>query len=547
MYQQAIVPATDTYKELATILETLATSKHVSAVALNAAGTGYTVGDILTITHASAASVGGVTLSCTLEVLTITGGGGTGPIGTVRINNGGAFAERVASAVVGAAAGSGYAVGDILEVQDGVGSSNSKAKFEVLTLSGSAVATVGLYEAGGAYVTTPTTNEAATLGVGPAAFAGDDVCTLDLTMQSIIGTTAIAATGGTGSSATFDLTLTDTGWQMQWSKNEHTADGVTDQKEVVLLGTAVSGDAPYIGLRTARHDNGGQKRYSVSLFGMTAFNPALALNLQPNIGPLAWTEGNGSGSHLLIAEEVAENNEFGFSLTPRRMCGFVRGNIATEADSYHTFYIGLLNGFGPVTTTPYPMAICGSSNQANRRTSDFASTGLSEAFQSPSGGGPLYFLQKSDLAWVTVRNAITPTNEQSHYLVWPRGVIGEASGGENLLVEDDNYKMLNDGTIGSLVRANVAGKIYPTPGTTNIYTLLPLTIISSGGSGTNSTDTTIVGEMDGCFFTGGVDDTGAVHTPEDILEQGTDRYILIPNSTESLANRPYQFMAFRQD
>jgi hypothetical protein len=126
--------------------------------------------------------------------------------------------------------------------------------------------------------------------------------------------------------------------------------------------------------------------------------------------------------------------------------------------------------------------------------------------------------------------------------------MGEASGGnQNLLVEDDNYKMFEDGVIGSRIRANVTGKIYPTPGTTNIHTLLPLTVVSSGGSSTNGINTTIVGELDGCFFVGGVTSAGAVFTPEDILKQGTTRYITIPCSTESLANRPYQFMAFRQD
>jgi len=551
-YQQNLCAATDTYREALTSWETIATSKHVSAVVLNAAGTGYTVGDILTITHASAAVVGGVTLSCTLEVLTITGGGGTGPIGTVRINNGGAFAERVASAVVGAAAGSGYAVGDILEVQDGAGASLSKAKFEVATLSGSAVATVTLYEAGGSYTTTPTTNEAATLGIGPAAFAGDDVATLDLTMQAIIGTTAIAATGGTGSSGSFDLTLTATGWQSEWSTNWGSADSLTDEKEVILLGTVSEGDAPYVGFRTYRQDSGGQKRYAIACYGMLAFNPALAGigtagASQPGIGPLAWISSNNSGSHILIAEEVAEANLWGISISPKRFTGWIRGNIATEADSYHQFYVGLLNGFGPATTTPYPMAVCASSNVVNRRTSDFGATGLAEAFQNPSGGGPLYYLRKSDLVWTTIRNAVTPTSEQQTEIMWPRGVMAEASGNENLLVENDNYKMFNDGVIGSLVRANVTGKVYPTPGTTNIYTLLPLTMVSTGGSGTNGVDTTIVGELDGCFFTGGVDETGTVHTPEDILEQGTDRYIIIPCSTESLANRPYQFSCFRMD
>lgn len=56
-----------------------------TAVAIAAAGTGYTVGDVLTV-------VGGTTTEATqLLVLTITGGGGTGPIGTVEVSRPGTY------------------------------------------------------------------------------------------------------------------------------------------------------------------------------------------------------------------------------------------------------------------------------------------------------------------------------------------------------------------------------------------------------------------------------------------------------------------------
>lgn len=543
MWQQQQVAATDTNKELLVSMVACMTSKNVSAAVLNAVGTGYAIGDLLEIRHASAE--GAVSNHyCQIEVLTLSGSA----IATFRINNNGAYAERVASAVVGAAAGSGYAVGDILEVQDGAGTSTEKAKFKVATLSGSAVATVALFETGGAYSTTPTIDEAATLGIGPTAFAGDDLATLDLTVQTIIGTTGAASTAitGGGSAATFDLTLTDTGWAAQYNRNERTSDGVTDHKEVVLLGTKVGADAPYVGFFSYRADSGGQKRYGLACFGMTAFNPSIALTAQPNLGPVAWVTGTTDGSHLLVAEEVAENNIWGFSVSETRITGFIRGNIATEADSYHTFYAGLLNGFGPTTTSPYPIFVGASSNAANRRTSDANSTGLAEAFQSPNGGGPLYFLQKSDLVWTTCRNATTPTTLRLDHVMWPRGVLIEGSPAQHKLVETDNFRMLNDGVIASSVRANVVDRILPAPGTA-VYGLLPLTVVSSGGSGTPNIDTTMVGELDGCFFTGGSINTTTSVTPEDEFEQAGKRYIIIPCSTASLSNRPYQFMCFRKD
>ena len=536
-WQSEQVAASDTYLGFLTSMVAVATSHHVSAVAVNAGGSGHVVGDRITITHASAHH------DLVLEVTSVSSGAITGVI----IVNGGAFAERLASATVNAG-GTGYAVGDILEVQDGAGASYEKAKVYVDTVSSGAVTGVSVFETGGAYSTTPTTTAAATIGRGPSTYAGGDDCTLDLTMQSIIGTSGIAqsSTDGAGTGATFDLTLTHSGWSAVLNRNSNLIDSADYQKEVVLLGTVSTGDAPYIGFFTYRQDSAGQKRYGVACFGMTAFNAGLAMASQPNIGPIAWTLGANEGSNILVAEEVAENNLWGISVTPRRICGFIRGNIAGEADSYHTFYVGFGNGFGPATTTPYPMIVAASSNVANRRTSDSESTGLSEAFQSPNGTGPIYYLRKSDLAWTTVRNAITPTNREESDVMWPRGVTLEPAA-PHRIVDDDNYLMLGDGFLGSHFRANVTGRIYPTPGATPIYPLLPLTIVSSGGLTTPNVNATIVAELDGCFFIGGVDDTGTVFTPEDEIEQGGVRYVLVPNSTDSLANRPYQFIAFRKD
>lgn len=541
MWQTETVESSNTYREFLTSIVACATSYHVSAVAVNAAGSGHAVGDVITITHNSAYH------PLRLEVTGET----AGAIDTVRINTAGAFAERVASAVVGDAAGSGYAVGDILEVQDGVGASTCKAKFEVATLAGSAVATVTLFEDGGAYTTTPTIDEAATVGIGPAGFAGDDACTLDLTMEPLITPltgVAQSSTTGTGINATFDLTLTHSGWAAQHNKNELTTNGVDDEKEVVLLGTVTSGDAPYIGFQSYTQTSGAETRYGIACFGMTAFNSALALSAQPGIGPLAWALGSTSGSHILCTEEVAEGNLWWISVTGRRICGCIRGNISGESDSYHTFYVGLGNQFGPVTTSPYPMIVAASSNEANRRTSDSDSTGLSEALQNPSGGGPIYYMRKSDLNWVTVRNAIAPSTVKQEEIMWPMGTMGEAAG-VDLLVEDDNYKRLADGTVGSNIRANVANHIYPAPGANDEYPLLPLTIISWGGSSTNSVDTTIVAELDGVFWTGGTTDAGASFTSEDYISNSSTgkRYRAFPSSTASLSSRRYLFMVMRED
>ena len=543
MWQTELNAATLTYREFLVSLTATATSKHCSAIVVNAGGSGHAIGDIITIGHASAYHPARV------EVLTVS----TGAITSVRIHTGGAYAERVASAVVGAAAGSGYAIGDIVEVQDGAGVSSCKAKFEVATLSGSAIATVTLFEDGGAYSTTPTTNEAATIGIGPDGHAGDDVATLDLTMQSIVGTTGIAqtATTGSGISATFDLTLTDTGWTVLYSKNDSTIGLAADdaEKDVVLQGTVAGGDSPIIGFVSFKQESGAEDRYGLGMFGMTAFNPGLALANQPNVGPLAWTISNNNGAQLLITEEVAEGNSWWMSITPRRICGVVRGNVATESDNYHSFYIGLMNQYGAATTNPYPMMVAGSSTTANQATSDLNHTGLCEAYQpAVAHSGPIWYMQKSDLSWNQVLNGVT-TSVQFDKVMWPMGQAAANTDGANQLAVVDNYRrMASGGGFSSSIRSNLSVKHFPAPGSNDEFVLMPLTVIQSGASGTNNTETTIPGELDGCFWPGGTKADGSIFTAEDTIENAAgDRYFCFPVNTETLTSRRYQFMCFRQD
>jgi len=540
-WQTETCNGTLTYREALTSWVAVMTSKHVSAVAVNAGGTGHSVGDVITISHASGYH------PLRLEVTAVS----AGVITAVRINTGGAFAERCASAVVNAG-GTGYAVGDVLEVQDGAGASTCKAKFKVATLSGSAVATVTLFEDGGAYSTTPTTTAAATLNIGPDGAAGSG-CTLDLTMQSIIGTSAIAQTSTTGSgiNATFDLTLTATGWSTLYNKNESTAGTAGDdlEKEVVLLGTVSTGDAPIIGFQTVQGSSGAEDRWCIAAYGMTAFNSGLALTAQPNIGPLAWTLGTTSGAQILVTDEVAEGNSWWISATGRRVYGCIRGNISGESDNYHTFYVGLANQYGTATTSPYPMVVGGSSYNWNQRTSNLDHTGLAECWQPAAGSGPVYFLRKTDLTWQSVENGVNTSISQQH-VMWPRGAISDNTDGANQIVTDENFRRLtNDGVISSCVRANLSDWHYPAPGTNDEFVLHELTIISRGDSaGTDDIHTHIIGELDGCFWTGGTKADGTIFTAEDYIENAAgDRYRAFPCNTESLSARRYQFMLMRED
>ena len=108
-----------------------ASNNSVVAINVTSAGTGYT----------------------SVPTLTFTGGGGSGLTATVT--------GMLAISATVSAGGSGYVVGDVLTVSGGT--QTGKAEFQVATLSGSAVATVSLLQAG-TYTTLPTNPAATTTG-----------------------------------------------------------------------------------------------------------------------------------------------------------------------------------------------------------------------------------------------------------------------------------------------------------------------------------------------------------------------------------------------
>jgi len=75
----------------AAVQDGLASGQFVSAAAVAAGGTGYTVGDVLTV-------VGGTkSVAATVTVATISGGGGTGPVATVTVTLAGNYSAAPAN------------------------------------------------------------------------------------------------------------------------------------------------------------------------------------------------------------------------------------------------------------------------------------------------------------------------------------------------------------------------------------------------------------------------------------------------------------------
>ena len=542
-------------------------SKHADTAVLNAAGTGYTVGDLLTLTHASAH------FDVVIEVLTITGGGGTGPVGTFRINNSGAFALQVASAVV-VAGGSGYQVGDILELQ--AGSARVPAKAEVLTLSGSAVATVGIIEGGGVYSTTAGA-AGATVGVGNAdptlTYAGDDACTLTVTDTAIISTlTNLAVTGGTGSSCTIDITLAETGWAVDGRNTNNTViNSINNEKQVVLVGDATGiTNKPYIWYRTFTETITLNTHSGIAAGGLIAHNSALDLSAHSPISPglsgetaMNATMANsptlpdsGAGHGDVDLWFAADDTHF------REVAQIDDAAATSDAGIYVHHYAGYLDRIGTETENPYPLYIFGSQRDPTSpaSTSNSNITGLVE--QRCGSGGCSYLYDAPNGVFQQFRNAdglASPGTEI--YGVTPAGNprINDGTSDADFIVKDvlENERAMS--IFGSDNGTNVSDrKIFNhgdrttpwrlmrwIPGTVDLPFLWPLTVYIKMAAAADPEDR-LVGNIKGCHWIPSDNGSGAriSNFSEDYVTVGSTRYLVFHNTNETTPN---QYMAFEMN
>jgi hypothetical protein len=523
--------------DLVTKFVALMTSQGVATVAINAAGTGYTVGDVLTLTHAGAYQV------ARFEVTTVGGGGA---ITGLRITSNGAFGNRATSATV-SAGGTNYAVGNILEVQGG--STRCKAKFQVATLSGSAVATVTPFEDGGAYATTPS-NPAATTRIGPTAGTGSG-CTLTVTYSGLIGTTGLSVTGGTGTGATVNITLAQAGWTAERNTNNITFNGVTNEKEVVLKGDAAGRtNKPYLAFATLTRTSGINTRHVVALHSMIAHNLAIALSAQPGIlgDPGTWSD---EFPYIHCDENQLQEMDFWLSVSDREIHGVIDTNSSagnSDDRQLHQFYAGFLNTFATEVEDPYPMYMA-----ANRGTNIDPSagstnlTGLGEVI-APGGGSfntGVLFYQSETSTWARVFNSREVASQEGNNVVFPLGNlqgITTASSSDNVVY--DGPVPFHTG-VGSLNRSSPTRRLFPVPGTTPYQFLYPLTLVSRPAGAYNPVLDSARGNLNGCFFVYNTDAAGATITnfALDYITVGSDRYRVFHSHVQ---RQPYHYVAMKE-
>ena len=531
-----------TYHDLVTKLVAFATSQHVATVAINAAGLGYVAGDILTLTHA------GAYLDARFEVLTV---GGAGDITSLRIVSSGAFADRIAAAAV-VAGGANYAVGDILLLTDGAG--RERGKCIVATLAVTAVATVNVFETGGAYLVPPGA-ASPTVGVGPSTFAGDNNCTLTAAMTGLIGLAGLAATGGTGAGATVDITLAETGWTVDSrNTNIRSFNGVTNEKEVVLVGDATGmTNKPYIGLGTLTRTSGINTRYAVAFYGLITHNPALALSAQVGMrgDPGTWSDGN---AYLVCNQDQVQPMDFWFTIDEFRVAGIINNNPGaanTDDGQYLHFYHGFMNAFATEYENPYPMLVAASARATNIDPGAGSTqiTGLSE-LAAPAGlSCGCLFYRAEDATWVAMYNSqnLSTTVANPHVMA-PVAYLNVI-----LATGTDVDAVVNLGPlsfyigIGSTGRAAPTRRLFPVPGAVGHHFPIPLTVLSRpGGTTLNQVLDTARGQLRGFFWVYNTDSAGATinNFSEDYVTIGTDRYRIFHTHVQ---RQLYHFIAILED
>lgn len=499
------------YQAIADILSDVMTGTSLHSIdSIDSAGTGYSVGDELTV------SGGTATIPAILEVLTV---GGSGEVTSVRIRNAGLYtvapsdpvavtggggsgaefnltfdhngwvkrrAVGTASAVQSAAVnagGTGYTVGDELTVSGGTASAD--AVFEVTAAPGGVVSAVVLLRCGN---------------------------------YSVAPSNPASTTGGSGSGCTLDLTF---------------GNG-TDQREIVLEGEGSGADEIFAGWRTFSDASSGAR--NLELFGLTGFGPAETFLNQPGLSP-GRHEATTGGCYI-VSNDLS--NSFWIRVTPRAALFVVKAAV-----TYSSGHVGLLNPYATEGEWPYPLFICGTTSTRYALPSTTGATTMTgvsnpKAFTGVTlGPGQI---RHADGTWRVVNNWDTGGSGGSErtngILMYPTGRIQTAA----IIPDEDEYFLITGFSDHWLTEIPVTDgtqqmRTLPTEDSGgDIFMRVQCTLFDITGSAPQS----ILGDVDGLFW---FPSDGSV-AAENRLAEDTTRFFVA-----NLANRTdiWNFYCIQED
>lgn len=525
---------TDNYLTALQALIDVATSDHVATVAVNAGGTGYVVGDVLTVaggtstyaatllvTSVAAGVIDGVrvqnggayTADPTLTANTATGGTGTGASFDLTMSGTGWTVDRrryrAARATI-TAGGTNYAAGQFLTVSGGT--ADQAAVFRIASVSGGAVTSV--------------------VPVDPDNTASDTEATGKYTVTPA---NPASTTVNTGSGSGCTLTI-------QY------------EQELELEGSGTGAQDISVGIKTYQttDTSGFNTTYNWALFAKTSYSSALDFFEQPGISPgfaasppgdpnLQTTQGafvplrDTNGSFPIT---------FWFNFTPQRLVAVfkVEGGTTTI---YASMYLGYLNPLGTTTELPFPMYVAGSSHRKNVYYEDATPwiTGLTQMAGGGGDAGPGFLYRPSTAEWQGVDNSDVAEAGTSRLAstdngVYPGGDINlqaQPSGFQPIVA--DGWGSWEDAIPEDGVPGTAAWALYPTPNTGgDLYHLIPATVADADD---NANIWLPYGELDDVFWVG----RATVLTSEDTITVGSDVYRVFQNGNRQ---EEWSYMAIKE-
>lgn len=412
-----------------------------------------------------------------------------------------------ASAAAINAAGTGYTLGDILTVSGGT--SSYPVTIEVTTVGGGGAVTGVRIQTGGAYTANPSN--------------------------------PVSVTGGTGSSATFNLTMAATGW----TALRDTSGG--GEREVILRGVGSGSDLIYVGIKTftALDVTGFQSCKNWSLIGATGFNTGLTFENQPGASPGGNLSLGSGGAYVPLKAADAFPMDFWFSINGRRILGVAKLTNGSVTH-YMSWYLGFMNPFATALEQPYPILIAGSSFRYNTFYTDTAPriTGLTEVIGGSTLVGPM-FIRDALSNWITIKNSQSNDTNASparsayqDYVCYP---IGRATSGAVMadtadqITADFGFTWDNFFPQTSFT-PTPTWQLAATPNTGGALRLLiPATIQAAVSS-----NAAIIGELSDVFYVSAIG--GVVNN--DYITIGADRYRIFQNGNRAIDYS--SFMAIRE-
>ncbi len=453
-----------------------------------AGGTGYAVGDVLTVSGGTAvvaaqfkvtAISGGAVTTVILwsrgnytvppsNPAATTGGAGTGCTLNVTFRGVQTTTSQGASSATIGAGGTGYTVGDLLTVSGGT--FTTAAVFKVSTVSGGAVTAVTL-DTKGDYTATPS-NPAAT-------------------------------TGGTGTGCTLNVT---------WASLQPNPD-----KELILLGDGGGSYSIYVGVKTY-NDAGGSGAYNWELAGFSGYQSASAWDSQPGVSP-GRASAAGNGAFVPLRNSTIT---YWFFVSSRRIVA-----VFKMGTTYSNMYLGLLNAFGTVTEYPYPLAVFGCTAHWNRLYSNnnIGFSGLVDPIGYNNVDQGPAFVRDASGNWQSVQNSKENGGtriQKTAVVVFPAGLIDYSRWPTEDQAVNGSFSFLkftpNTGTPGT-----PTARWLQTPGSPSALTVLFPTIVEMCNP-----SWFLFGELDAVYWISTVASPTNIQ-PEDTVTIGSDVYLCFQN------------------